>query len=58
MWFAIKAALAITTFAFLLLILICAPYYVGQFFKKLRKDVSKGKLRAKRASASKRRIHF
>lgn len=58
MWFAMKAALAITILAFLLLILICAPYYAGQFSEKFRGDVNKGKLRAKRAAANKRRIRF
>ncbi|MGL4750824.1 MAG: hypothetical protein ACRCXB_00155 [Aeromonadaceae bacterium] len=58
MWFVIKAALAITILAFLLLILICAPYYTGQFFEKFREDLTKGKPRAKRAAASKRNIRF
>lgn len=48
MWFVIKAALAITILAFLLLILICAPYYTGHFCEKFREDVTKGKPRAKR----------
>lgn len=45
MWFAMKAALAVTVLAFWLLILICGPYYIGQFFEKMRGDVSKGRRR-------------
>ena len=58
MWCAIKAALAISILAFLLLILICTPYYAGQFFEKFREDVTKGKPRTKKAAASKINIRF
>ncbi len=54
MWFAMKAALAITILAFLLLILICGPYYLWQFYEKFRGGLTRERtgIRARRPRRS------
>lgn len=57
MWLAIKAAFALTILGLLLLILINGYFYLDRYLAS-PKEGEKGKLRAKKAAASKRRIRF
>lgn len=57
MWLAIKAAFALTSFGFLLLILINGYFYLDRYLAS-PKEGENGKLRAKKAATNKRRIRF
>ncbi|EKF9266346.1 hypothetical protein O1B53_003550 [Vibrio cholerae] len=57
MWIAMKAAFALTTLGFLLLALVNGYFYLDRYLSR-PKEGEKGKLRAKKAAANKRRIRF
>lgn len=57
MWIAMKAAFALTALGFLLLALVNGYFYLDRYLSR-PKEGEKGKLRAKKAADSKRRIRF
>lgn len=57
MWFAMKAAFALTTLGFLLLALISGYFYLDRYLTR-SEFKKRGKLRAKQAATSKRNIRF